>query len=254
MAKGLLRKWGHSVDVAEDGLEALSALQKGDYDVILMDVQMPNMDGLEATRQIRKLEQGSERHIPIIAMTAHAMKGDRDRCLAAGMDAYLSKPVKRAELSRALADACPVSALGPALSLGPESGVEPESPGTTRRQPANLDDIDLIDWDAAAEILGGDRAMVQRIVHEAVSRMRFLLPKLEEAIRVGDVEPAKRIARAIRESAHAIVAEPIARAAAEVETTASTPDFISAKKAFANLNSAISRLDATVSCEASRSE
>ncbi len=253
MAKGLLRKWGHSVEVAEDGLEALSALEDGEYDVILMDVQMPNMDGLEATRQIRKLEQGSERHIPIIAMTAHAMKGDRDRCLAAGMDAYLSKPIKRAELSRALAEACPVSTLGHTSTCGPHSTLEPAT-GATRRQPTDLDDIDSIDWDAAAEILGGDRAMVQRIVHEAVSRMRFLLPKLDEAINDGDVEPAKRLARAIRESAHAIVAEPVARAASEVEATASTPDFILAKEAFANLDAAISRLDVAVSCAAARSQ
>jgi CheY-like chemotaxis protein len=242
MAKGLLQKWGHTVAVAEDGLEALSALQDGDYDVILMDIQMPNMDGLEATRQIRKLEQGSERHIPIIAMTAHAMKGDRDRCLAAGMDAYLSKPIKRAELSRALANACPVSMFGA------------EANGATGRQTTELDDIESIDWDAAEEILGGDRRMVQRIVHDSVSRMRFLLPKLEEAIRDGEVEPAKRIARAIRESAHAIVAEPIARAASEVEATVATPDFILATKAFSSLESAISRLDAAVSCAAARSE
>ncbi len=241
MAVGLLRKWGHSVDVAEDGLEALSAFQEGDYDVILMDIQMPNMDGLEATRQIRKLEQGSERPIPIIAMTAHAMKGDRDRCLAAGMDAYLAKPIKREELSRALADACPDSTLGAEVS-------------DASQQRTDCDDRDSIDWDAAAEILGGDQAMVQQIVHEAVSRMRFLLPKLKEAIENGDSEPAKRIVRAIRESAHAIVAEPIARAASEVESAASTSDFNLAKEALANLDSAISRLDFAVSCAAARSE
>ena len=94
LAIGILEKRGHEVHVANDGVEAVAAIQKGKYDLILMDVQMPELDGIEATREIRKLEAETEQHMPIIAMTAHAMKGDRERCLEAGMDEYISKPIR----------------------------------------------------------------------------------------------------------------------------------------------------------------
>ena len=102
LAVGLLTKWGHSVEIAENGAIAVSLWQSGSFDVILMDVQMPEMDGLQATQRIRELERDSGTHIPIIAMTARAMKGDRERCLEVGMDDYVSKPVRRPELERAL--------------------------------------------------------------------------------------------------------------------------------------------------------
>ena len=84
--------------VAANGREALAALEKEDFDVILMDVQMSEMDGFEATAKIRELEKQTGKHIPIIAMTAHALKGDEERCLAAGVDGYLSKPLHHEEL------------------------------------------------------------------------------------------------------------------------------------------------------------
>ncbi len=98
----LLDKFSHTVVVVGDGREALSALEKGGFDLVLMDVQMPRMDGLEATLAIREREKGSGGHIPIVALTAHAMKGDCERCLAAGMDAYLSKPIRSQELFRTI--------------------------------------------------------------------------------------------------------------------------------------------------------
>jgi two-component system sensor histidine kinase/response regulator len=93
VAQRILQNDGHIVVVAGNGREALAALDKQIFDVVLMDVQMPEMDGLEATAAIRRREKGSGAHIPIIAMTAHAMTGDKERCLAAGMDDYLSKPI-----------------------------------------------------------------------------------------------------------------------------------------------------------------
>ena len=98
----LLEKQGHRVTLAENGREALEKLLLGGFDAILMDVQMPEMTGLEAARAIRRAERGSGRHIPILAMTAHAMKGDRERCLASGMDGYVSKPIRSRELLDAL--------------------------------------------------------------------------------------------------------------------------------------------------------
>jgi len=98
-----LERCGFRADVAADGREALAALEGTHYDAVLMDCQMPEMDGYEATAELRRRERGTSRHVPVIAMTAHAMKGDRERCLEAGMDDYISKPMRSAELSEVLA-------------------------------------------------------------------------------------------------------------------------------------------------------
>ncbi len=102
LAVGLLEKHGHSVVVAVNGKDAIAALAAQDFDVVLMDVEMPEMDGLEATAVIRVTEKQTDKHVPIIAMTAHAMKGDRERCLDAGMDDYVSKPIRVQKLFETL--------------------------------------------------------------------------------------------------------------------------------------------------------
>jgi CheY-like chemotaxis protein len=104
VAVDLLRLYGHEVVVANDGQEAVAAVEKDTFDVVLMDVRMPVMDGLEATAAIREREQTGRKRTPIIAMTAAAMKGDREKCLAAGMDSYIAKPIDAAELLQALAE------------------------------------------------------------------------------------------------------------------------------------------------------
>ncbi|MBI3411085.1 MAG: response regulator [Planctomycetes bacterium] len=107
LAVRLIEKRGHTVAVANNGREALDQLVKERFDVVLMDVQMPEMDGFEATAVIRKNEEISGKHMPIIAMTAHAMKGDRERCLDAGMDGYVTKPIQARELWQTIADLVP---------------------------------------------------------------------------------------------------------------------------------------------------
>ncbi|MCA9652977.1 MAG: response regulator [Myxococcales bacterium] len=102
VARRMLEQLGCYVDVASDGRAALELIASAPYDLVLMDVQMPVMDGLEATAELRRREQGTEHHLPVVAMTAHAMASDRERCLAAGMDDYIGKPVQRAELVRVL--------------------------------------------------------------------------------------------------------------------------------------------------------
>jgi CheY-like chemotaxis protein len=98
VASRLLEKRGFEVTVAGDGQVALNELEKESFDVVLMDVEMPNMDGFEATATIREREKSTGGHILIIAMTAHALKGDQERCIVAGMDAYVSKPIRTNEL------------------------------------------------------------------------------------------------------------------------------------------------------------
>ena len=100
LASRLLEKHGHSVVTAGNGRQALERLENESFDLVLMDVQMPEMDGFEATAAIRKKEEATGNHLPIVAMTAHAMEGDRERCLAAGMDGYVSKPIIAKELFR----------------------------------------------------------------------------------------------------------------------------------------------------------
>ncbi len=101
----VLRKAGHTVSLARDGIEAVSLVGRHEFDAVIMDVQMPEMDGLQATAQIRANEQGTERHLPIIALTADATRADRQRCRAAGMDGYLTKPIAAELLFEALAAA-----------------------------------------------------------------------------------------------------------------------------------------------------
>src|SRR5437016_617101 len=105
LAVRMLEKMGHAVIVAANGKQALETWRHERFDLIFMDVQMPEMDGFEATSEIRKTEQATGRHTPIIAMTAYAMLGDRDRCLAAGMDYYISKPVSRDDLIKTIKSA-----------------------------------------------------------------------------------------------------------------------------------------------------
>jgi two-component system, sensor histidine kinase and response regulator len=99
VAVGMLQSMGHAVEIAENGLRALAKAVSSEYDLILMDVQMPAMDGFEATRKIREREGVLGKHTPIVAMTAHALAGDRERCLEAGMDSYISKPLSKRALA-----------------------------------------------------------------------------------------------------------------------------------------------------------
>jgi two-component system, sensor histidine kinase and response regulator len=103
VATRMAEKMGHSVVVAGNGHLALLLLATQPFDLVLMDVQMPEMDGLSAARKIRESEQSTLFHLPIIAMTAHAMKGDRERCIAAGMDGYVSKPISGQLLEKEIA-------------------------------------------------------------------------------------------------------------------------------------------------------
>lgn len=114
LALALLTRMGHAVRIANNGREAVDLARSEAFDVVFMDVQMPEMDGFEAAAAIRASERGTDRHLPIVALTAHAMKGDREHCLAAGMDDYLSKPVRAAEIAATLAR-CTAATTPPAL-------------------------------------------------------------------------------------------------------------------------------------------
>jgi two-component system sensor histidine kinase/response regulator len=104
LAIGILEKLGHRVTVASNGVEALEMIAESEYDIVFMDVQMPEMDGFAATRELRRREAATQKHLPVVAMTAHAMKGDRENCLESGMDDYLGKPIRLKDVSEKLAE------------------------------------------------------------------------------------------------------------------------------------------------------
>jgi two-component system, sensor histidine kinase and response regulator len=123
LVERMLQPLGHTVVVAGNGRVALATLDRERFDLVLMDVQMPEMDGFEATAAIRTSERSTGAHITIVAMTAHAMKGDRERCLASGMDAYIAKPIDRRELVAIIARFAPPEDLAPGAAARAETDV-----------------------------------------------------------------------------------------------------------------------------------
>ena len=219
LAVALLEKRGHTVIVVNNGLEAIAALETGElFDVILMDIQMPEMDGLEATAAIREQEKQTDRHIPIIAMTAHAMTGDRERCLSAGMDSYVSKPIRAREL---------MSCIGDCLERHSETkrGLTPtESPASD------------LDWDLALESTAGDRDILSMVVKTVLEEWPQLLKQLEEAIHNSDADIVERAAHTIRGTIRIFGAERIAETAATVESLARCGELAQLGGFFVRLN------------------
>ena len=175
LAVALLAKKGHQVDIAVNGIEAVEMVEAGAYDLVLMDVQMPEMDGLEATRAIRASEEGTERHIPIIAMTARAMKGDRERCLDAGMDDYVSKPISPADLDTAVRRA---------------SGEDPE----TATPPP-------FDHDVAMAMVGEDEDILRTIAEMFLTQGPERVEAILRAVPLGDADGLERAAHSLRGTA-----------------------------------------------------
>ncbi len=186
LAVRILEKRGHSVMVANNGEEALELLARESFHLVLMDVQMPKMDGFETTRTIRLQEKSSGQHVPIIAMTAYAIKGDRERCLKAGFDEYLSKPIASLSLyamvEKMLRSAAP--------SLGSISEIPAKPPES---------DVAIPVWDRSAALarVDGDEGFLRELAALFVENCPRLLAQLAAAIQ--DLDPI-----AIAKAAHTI--------------------------------------------------
>jgi CheY-like chemotaxis protein/HPt (histidine-containing phosphotransfer) domain-containing protein len=176
VALGMLELMGCSATIANNGREALEQLQKAPYDVVLMDCQMPEMDGFEATRIIRQMERARNPLWPspirIVAMTANALVGDRDRCLAAGMDDYLAKPVRASELRAA-------------LEL---DGGSVETPKGLAAAPAGAPEDELVDWDRLSEVTQDDPLRLVQVLGLILDQTPKYLSALDAAVRAGAVE------------------------------------------------------------------
>jgi signal transduction histidine kinase/DNA-binding response OmpR family regulator len=160
----LMGKHGHEVSVVENGKRAIETLQSQRFDIVLMDVEMPEMDGLEATAIIRRQEQQAGVHVPILAMTAHAMKGDRERCLDAGMDDYVSKPVHADQLFDKIAQVL---------------GIDRDAAGDTQPAAAEASDVD---WNVALAAVEGNRELLQRVVETALREMPGHVAEMRRAL------------------------------------------------------------------------
>jgi signal transduction histidine kinase/CheY-like chemotaxis protein len=200
VAVKLLNQRGHRVTVVNNGREALAALAdtESGFDAVLMDVQMPEMDGFEATAAIRGGESGADRHVPIIAMTAHAMKGDRERCLEAGMDGYVSKPVH--------ADALYAAVEG--LTAGAPSSAASAPPRAP--QPA-LDPV------AARTNVGGDPEMMKELAQLFIDECPKLVGDVRRALDAGDAGALRIAAHTLKGSLSVFAAGPATAAARHLE-------------------------------------
>ena len=224
VASRLLEVRGHEVVLANNGMEALDLLEKGNFDLVLMDVQMPDMDGFEATAAIRLKEQKTGRHVPIFAMTAHALMGDRERCLAAGMDGYLSKPIHANVLYET------VEQITPAPKPVPE------------KLPAPGEVKDVLDWNAALERVGGRTDLLKQIVKLFSKESVKLLYEIQAAIQAADYVKLRRVAHSLKGSADCFAAEPAVAAALRLELMGRDGILTDAEAAFADLSREIDRL------------
>jgi PAS domain S-box-containing protein len=195
LALGILAQFGHRVTVAGNGREALEITAGRDFDVVLMDVQMPEMDGLEATRRIRERERGTGGHLPIIAMTAHALTGDRERCLDAGMDEYLSKPIRPRQLVEMIA-----LATGKALIVGPTAPAEIRPEVIETVPVPSAAQSDLVDWETALAATAGDKDLLCELIEAYFLERPRLQRELDESLARGDFELMHRAAHTIKGS------------------------------------------------------
>jgi CheY-like chemotaxis protein/HPt (histidine-containing phosphotransfer) domain-containing protein len=187
VATGILEKEGHVLVHAATGREAVEAFSRGSFDLILMDVQMPEMDGFEATRRIRELEEGTGRHTTIVAMTAHAMAGDRER-LAAGMDDYLSKPVGRSEFKAALERHSKIQRNGVADSTAKPERAQAKT--DCARSETSSSEEALLDIDRLRDVTDNEPARMRRLVGIYLTEAAPMLNELDAAIQAkagGDV-------------------------------------------------------------------
>ncbi|MGI9086446.1 MAG: response regulator [Chthoniobacterales bacterium] len=216
VAIGILEKQGHKLTYACNGREAVDACKLGVFDVILMDIQMPEMDGFEATRLIREMQMAHGTHTPIVAMTAHAMAGDRERCLAGGMDGYVSKPLSKAKLLQAVAD------FGGSV---PPQQAPPILPA--KKLMHNAEEL-------LAE-LGNNNALAERVIALFSETIPEVITTLGHALAARDTQTLGRTAHKLVGSFGAIGARGAASLARDLEADAEKGDLASAARVLVTL-------------------
>ena len=224
VARRILEKLGHRVSVVGTGREALSAVQSRRFDLVAMDVQMPEMDGLGATRAIRSWEEKTGTHIPILAMTAHAMEGDSERCLASGMDGYISKPLRARELERAISQVLRPQKTGKAAASGRKDGSF------------------RVDERALLAGVDGDPRLLGKLTRLFLADYPRNLAQIKDAIRLGDAEALAKGAHKLKGAIGNFAAKRAAAAAERLEGLGNEGDLRAATDAFVTLESELALL------------
>ncbi|MBN2311719.1 MAG: response regulator [Candidatus Hydrogenedentes bacterium] len=219
VAVEILRTLGCEVEIAENGERVLEAFERGTFDVILMDCQMPRMDGYAATRAIRKREKEGDR-IPIIALTAHAMTGDRERCLAAGMDDYIAKPVSPDDITAAL------------LRWFRREPVDERPDEPPDEAPDDLSQLPVLDNERARQSTGGKTKILKRITHVFLSKVPQEVEELSEAIAQADAETTRRLAHSLKGAAATIGGARVSHLALKIEEASKNGDLEEARRLF----------------------
>jgi PAS domain S-box-containing protein len=228
LAMVVLTKAGFTVDAAVNGREAVGALEKNNYDVVLMDVQMPEMDGFEATAAIR--QSGKPwRTVPILAMTAHAMQGDREKCLQAGMDDYLTKPIQPKALVEAIHKWTSVQ------NKSKEQAMTEATNPSSRSSIINVED--------ALERCGGDKEFLGEMLSEFLDFSKTQIASIVHAIETSDAEVLTREAHSIKGASANLGAESISKVALELELCGKQKQLDNAKNLLDQLNTQIHELD-----------
>ncbi|WP_254510630.1 PAS domain-containing hybrid sensor histidine kinase/response regulator [Anatilimnocola floriformis] len=184
LAVGTLERLGHQTTIANNGQEALSLLQRQSFDLVLMDIQMPELDGLETSLRIREQEKRTGGHIPIIAVTAHALKGDRERCLEVGMDGYVSKPIRQKLLIEEIEHV-----LGTSLAPRPVSADD-----------YSVNGVSPINWQVALDFCGGDPALLRDIAEAFLEEWPKRSTEIRRALDACDFELLHRAAHTVKGS------------------------------------------------------
>jgi len=224
----LLEKLGHTVTVVSDGREAVSAIENGRFDLLVMDVQMPEIDGLQAASIIRGRETSRGAHIPILALTAHAATEDRDRCLAAGMNGYVSKPVSMADLDRAILELLPGSA-----RFGKVRGSGPSGQAGSAK---TIDERELLAG------LGGDRELLADMLRFFVDDSKRLMTRLTLAVRNADPAELAQAAHAMKGSIANVSRSSAYLSAGELEKLGRSSDLRSAPQILERLETEFAAL------------
>jgi len=227
LARRMLEKYGNTVIAVENGREALEAIERERPDLVIMDVQMPVMDGLEAIRTVRTDEQASGLHLPIIALTAHAMKGDRERCLEAGADEYLTKPIRAAELFGA-------------LSRMKTGNIAPDPAPAMAADPVSSS-VAVIDLKEALHRMG-DQETLEELARLFIEECPKLMAQIRESLAASDGIGLERSAHSLQGSSASLGAPGISRASAELQKLARSGHWIAARSVFANLEREIAAL------------
>ena len=231
VALGILNKLGYRADVAANGREAVRALEMTDYDLVLMDCQMPELDGFDATAEIRDpLSRVINHRVPIVAMTANAMTGDRERCLGAGMDDYLAKPVKKAGLAALLEKWLQPGAGEPAAGAGAgEAGavcvgrVVPEGGNADPQRRALVDHAELL------RNLDGDEEFARSILHDALAEIPKSVARVREACAGGELRDISLLSHTLKGTAAYLSSAALGGGAREMETAAAPGDLAAAR-------------------------